>query len=450
MKKKIILFIIIICFIILYLLFYPFNNKKIKYVFLFIGDGMNLNHVEMTEIYNNVVNNTELEKQKELSFSKFETIGLRKNYDKYNYVPDSASSATALSSGFLTETGMLNMSSDGDKKEPITYSLKEKRKMKIGIVTTVPITHATPAAFYAYNNSRNNEYEIANYLVESNFDYFGNGGFSLDSDKLLDIENKLKKNDYKLVKTKEKIEKLNSKSGKVVAINPNNYNGTTNYYIDSDTHDLQLKDFVRKGIDVLDNKNGFFMMVESGMIDYASHNNDAKGVISEVNALDEAVDEALKFYNNHPNETLIIVTGDHETGGLSLGNSSGFGFELDKLKYQKVTFSKLKTYLNLHKEFKDILNYLDNNFGIGNDAYKFFLSVENQNKLQDYYNNQNIDGFINLVKEIIYSETRIGWSSDNHTASPVVVYSKGINSYQFGGKYTSVEFNQKLRKSLDV
>ena len=424
------------------------ENKKIKYVFLFIGDGMNINHVELTEIYNNIINGKEFENQEKLSFDKFKSIGLRKNYDKYNYVPDSASSGTAISSGLVTKNGMLNVDDEGAKVAPITYDLKNKRKMKIGILTTVPIVHATPAAFYAYSQSRTEYYSIANDLVNSNFDYFGDGGFNLDENQLKDITNKLNDNKYKIVTSREEIENLNKNSGKVVAINPNQNWGTTKYLIDSEKNDLQLKDFVRKGIDVLDNENGFFMMAESGMIDYASHNDDVKGVISEVNVLDDAVKEALKFYKKHPKETLIIVTGDHETGGLALGNNEGFGLYLSKLQYQKYSLAVLNHTIKYSASFDEVLSYLDSNYGIGADADKFLLTNENKELLSRYYDEKNYDMFMNVIRNIIQTETKVGWTSYNHTASPIAVYAKGVNSDEFSGKYTTKEFNQKLRQVL--
>lgn len=451
MKKKIIVPLIIV-FVISISYFIVTNNssKRVKYVFLFIGDGMNINHVELTEAYNNTIKQNDFESQEKLSFSEFQNIGLRKNHDKYNYVPDSASSATALSSGLITKHGMLNIDDEGNRKTPIPYLLKEKRKMKIGIITTVPIHHATPAAFYSYNTSRINSYDIAKNLVNSNFDYFGDGGFDLNSQELSDIEEQLQSNHYRIIDSKEEIENLKKTNDKIIAINPNVIAGTSKYAMETSDHDLNFNDFVRVGINVLDNKKGFFMMAESGMIDFASHNNDARAVISEVNVLDEAVKEALKFYKKHPKETLIIVTGDHETGGLALGNYSGFGLDLTTLQNQKVTFSSFTSYINAtynNPNFDEILNYLMTNFGIGTSIP---LTEEDQNKLKNYYELKDTNQFVTLVKDILYKETKIGWTTDNHTASPIVVYAKGVKSEEFTGKYTSTQFNQKLKKVLGV
>lgn len=447
-NSKIILGVILIFLIIGINHFNP--TSKLKYVFLFIGDGMGSNQVELTEIYNNVINDTNYDKQNKLSFSNFPIIGIRKNYDKSSYVPDSASSATALSSGILTTTGKINVNNN-IKSKPITYDIKKQRNMKIGILSTVPIIHATPAAFYASSEDRNNNYEIAEMLLNSNFDYFGDGGFSLTATEKNDIYQKLKDKGYDIAVDKQQIE--NIKSDKLITINPTNNNGTTNYEIDG--NELPLSYFVKKGIDVLNNKSGFFMMIESGLIDYACHNNDTKGVISEVNVLNDAVNEALKFYKKHPNETLIIVTSDHETGGLSLGNDTGFGIFLEKLKFQKKSFSNLESYLKKAKtskySFNKVLKYLDENYGISkSDKTKFLLTKNDETILNEYYNQENYDEFKKIIINIISNDTKISWSSNNHTASLINVYSKGVGSKTFGGNYSSIEFNDKLRKVLKL
>jgi alkaline phosphatase len=115
------------------------------------------------------------------------------------------------------------------------------------------------------------------------------------------------------------------------------------YSINKDIEKISLADFIKKGIEVLDNKNGFFMMVEGGKIDWACHANDAATCIAETIAFDDAVKEAIKFYNSHKEETLIVVTGDHETGGMSLGFAgTGYSNSYSVLDAQKVSYEALQ------------------------------------------------------------------------------------------------------------
>lgn len=345
------------------------------------------------------------------------------------------------------------MKDDGTKVEPITYKLKQKRNFKIGIITTVPITHATPAAFYAHQKDRNNYYDIAKELSSSDFDYFGNGGFNLQGSQLEQIEELLKENNYNVAKTKEEIEKLNNKTGKVIAINPNQKEGLTPFEFEAGKDELKLSDFVKKGIDVLENENGFFIMVESGMVDFASHNNDAKSVISEVNALDNAVKEALNFYNKHKDETLIIVTGDHETGGLTLGNStSGYKLNTKTLQNQKISYMTLENYINEARannySFEKVFEYLKENFGMSlSDKSKLYVSQTELNKFALAYENGNLN---NLLIEFMSKKAGIGWTTKDHTGSPITVYSIGVGSENFSGVYSTSELNSKLLEVLKV
>ena len=198
-----------------------------------------------------------------------------------------------------------------DKSTPLV-SVAEMAKeagMKVGVVTSVSLDHATPAACYAHQPSRNNFYEIAIEATQSNFDYFGGGGFLQPRGKnndQRDIFEIFAENGYTVVRNREDFEKLTPQSGKVVAINAVlDEDQTMPYEIDREENDLSLADFTRKGIELLDNPEGFFMLVEGGKIDWAAHANDAATVIRDVLAFGEAIEEAIKFYQQHPEETLI-------------------------------------------------------------------------------------------------------------------------------------------------
>lgn len=168
-------------------------------------------------------------------------------------------------------------------------------------------------------------YDIALQLVESGFDYFAGSSLVQPTGKNGDQRDAfeiIEEKGYKIVDSKEEIMALNDQSGKVYAISPDLQDSQAmTYDLDADKGKLRLKDFVEKGIDVLDNEKGFFMMVEGGKIDQAGHANDARSNIGDVIALNEAIEVAVDFANEHPEETLIIVTGDHETGGMTIQTS---------------------------------------------------------------------------------------------------------------------------------
>lgn len=205
------------------------------------------------------------------------------------------------------------------KYEMIAEKLKKQKNYKIGVITSVNINHATPAAFYAHQKSRDSYYAIGKEMIASNFDYFTGGALrdpTGENGGQPDLYKLAEKAGYNVVRTQKGAEQLRPKDGKSIVVSEALADeDSMPYEIDRKDGTWSLADYVDKGIDMLDNKKGFFMMVEGGKIDWACHANDAASAIDDTLALDDAVGRAVKFYNKHPDETLIIVTGDHETGG---------------------------------------------------------------------------------------------------------------------------------------
>ena len=299
-----------------------------KYIFMFIGDGMSFPQTQITADYYSALADTNdndiLEAAKRLNFMNFPVVGSANTYDSSSFCPDSASTATSLSTGHKTYSGTINMDeSMTTEYETIAEKLKSQMGYKIGVVSTVNLNHATPAAYYAHQASRNNYYEIGVEMVESGFDYFAGGalkkptGNNKDQESVYDLAEKA---GYNVVRTYADAEKLTAEDGKSILIAETLADSDAmSYNNDAVKGEWKLADYVEKGIEMLDNDNGFFMMVEGGKIDWACHANDAKSTISDTLALANGVSRALDFYNEHPDETLIIVTGDHETGGLTIG-----------------------------------------------------------------------------------------------------------------------------------
>ena len=324
------------------------STEQLKYVFLFIGDGMSYSQIQLTNYYLNAVENEGevLRTQNKLNMLNLAVTGSAQTYDSTSFTPDSASSATAIATGHKTWSGCLNVSEDfSEKYETIAEKLKKQKDYKIGIVSSVNINHATPAAFYAHQESRSNYYEIGLELLESDFDYFAGGGFRRktgddgDKENLYDLA---KEAGYMVVRKQEKAQNLKPSDDKVIVVTENMADrNAMNYELDRENEEWALADYVEKGIELLENETGFFMMVEGGKIDWACHANDAGSMIADVIALDEAIGKALDFYERHPDETLILVTGDHETGGLSIGFAgTNYDTFLTNLKNQKISYVK--------------------------------------------------------------------------------------------------------------
>ena len=488
--------------------------KKPKYVFLFIGDGMSYPQIQLANYYLNTSKNISKQKvnvegkEKEILYSKdeltmldFPISGSAQTYDSTSFAPDSASTATSIATGKKTWSGSINVNEDFTQKyETITEKLKEQKNTKIGIISSVNLNHATPAAFYAHQPSRSNYYDIGLELIESDFDYFAGGAFLQPTGKNKDKEDlyKLAENaGYTIIKSQQEAEKLNSQSGKTILIDDNlDDSDSMAYEIDRNPDEWALADYVEKGIEVLNNDNGFFMVIEGGKIDWASHANDAASTISETIALDNAIEKAVEFYNKYPEDTLILVTGDHETGGLTIGfagtNYDTFlkNFENQKISYAKFDTDYVKQYKENKTDFNTVMKDITVLFGLkapnnentitqqkdssdkhptSNNTGSLVMTDYEYNLLKEAYektinrtgNEQEFaqDEYIRYgsyepltvtITHILNNKSGVNFGSYSHTGLPVEVLAKGVGSENFTGYYDNTDIYNKMAELLGI
>ena len=288
-----------------------------KYVFLFIGDGMSYPQIQSTSDYLGALNDEDyfmaqpslednegaiLDGPEYLNFMNFETAGSAVTYDSNSFAPDSASTATSISTGNKTYSGSINVDETGTVSyETITEKVHEQLGMKVGVISSVNLNHATPAAFYAHQASRSSYYDIGLEMIDSGFEYFAGGGLlkpdghdkDNPSENLYDLAEAA---GYKVTKTQADAETVTADDEKVILIDENLADSSAMAYELDRTEDMwALADYVEKGIEVLDNENGFFMMCEGGKIDWACHANDAASTIHDTEALADAVQVAIDF-----------------------------------------------------------------------------------------------------------------------------------------------------------
>ncbi len=270
-------------------------SQSPKYVFLFIGDGMGYEHLKLAT--------------EELSFANFPVKGELMTHSADKDITDSAAAGTALATGHKTSNGTIGMDS-ARKVDFSSIAIEAKRQgWAAGVVTTVSIDHATPAAFYAHVPSRNMYHEISGFVPTADLDFYGGAGFKNIGRNF----KKFKKAGYTILRGKD----AKMRGDKIVYIQEKRKNvSQLPYAVDRKDDDMTLEDLVEGAIEFMLPKGKFFLMAEGGMIDWAAHNNDAYRAAGEVDDLSEAVEEALDFYEKHPDETLIVITADHETGGL--------------------------------------------------------------------------------------------------------------------------------------
>ena len=431
-----------------------------KYVFMFIGDGMGPHQVLSTEMYL-----AELEGKigrKQLLMTTFPYSGQAATFSSSSGITDSAASGTCLATGKKTNNGVIGLAHDSTPVYSVASQLKEQG-WGIGIMTTVTIDHATPSAHYAHTPSRNDYYIIGTQLTESNFDFFGGSGFSSPQDK----KNPSAPNLYDLAEQKgytlaggyaDAKTKIGSEKLLVVPEerlqDRSRHAGALPYAIDRGDKDLKLSQLVELAIAQLSTYDRFFMMAEGGKIDYASHANDGATVLHEVIDFDQAIQVAYRFYEQHPDETLIVVTADHETGGMALGNSD-YVLNLKVLANQQCSLDKLSDQLSdLHKsegkdlQWEQVKQLISKNTGLYNQVEMtteedaqlqeaFARMMSHQDVVKTLY--KDLNALAAKALAILNKKSRLGWTSGGHTASAVPIFAIGVGAERFTGWHDNSE-----------
>ena len=389
--------------------------QEAKYVFFFIGDGMGVNQVQGTELYLG-----ELDGKiglTPLDFTEFPYATTSSTYSATNGVTDSAAGGTALATGTKTKNGTIGM--EQDQQTPIaSIAMRAKEKgCRVGIATSV----STLASQYGYTLARGYE----DFMAKNE-----------QADKLI------------LLQT----EKASA-----------TYRDAIPYAIDRREGDLCLSDITSAAIRFLskDLSKGFFLMVEGGKIDWACHSNDAATAFREVVDLNESIRQALQFYENHPDETLIVISADHETGGLVLGTGA-YALNLQALQYQRVSETAFTSILNsLRRQTGNRVTWeqarqaLADNFGFWNELK---LTEQQAKRLEEVYCRTFTGSDVEMEKSeyaqdeplaaeavrIINEIAMVGWVSGGHSAGYVPVFAIGAGADYFQGRMDNVEIPARI------
>ena len=450
--KKLFLFFVLVCAVVL-----SAGEKLPKYIILFIGDGMSTPQRMMAEEFSRKTG------KGELVINHFPFHASTRTVSTSSLVTDSAAAGTAIACGTKTANGRIGVTPDGRTRFESVAELAKKKNYKVGIVTTVTINHATPASFYGHRISRSQYYELGLDLVNSNFDYFAGGGVAFPAGKpapkgaplpnLPNIYDLAAKKGYKVLKDKKAFMALKPGSGKIL------YSGAPGRIpaaIDAGKEDITLAELTAKGLELLKNDKGFFLMVEGGTIDSYGHGNEAASNLREVLALDDAVKVAVKFMEKHPEDTLIVVTGDHETGGMSMGFAgSGYAMYMERLALQKVSIGKFARLLKDARQAKKDFSYADAQkmitkyFGLQftGDLKKepMALSSEQKKALEAAFKKNRLPG---ALKTVMNQKAGIGWTTGAHTALPVLTTSTGVQAKRFSGFIDNTDIAKTLKSLL--
>lgn len=437
----------ILLFLLLFVTVFSLAGKNPKYIILFIGDGMAVPQRMIAEEYAKKTG------KGKLLLNTLPFHATTKTNSANALITDSAAAATAIACGVKTNNGMIGMTPQKKKVTSVAEEAKKKNR-KVGIISSVTINHATPAGFYGHRTSRSSYYELGLDLVASGFDFFGGGGIAQHGKKSPDIFALAQEKGYKIHQGKKGLSA--AKKGEKCIFIAASKSSRMPYVIDLEKNIPTLAQITEKAIEVLDNPHGFFLMVEGGAIDWAGHGNEAAANIHEVLALDEAVKKAYEFYKKHPQETLIVVTGDHETGGMTMGFAgSGYQMKVELLANQKCSVGVFQSELaSMRKKkkdlsFEDVKPLITEKFGFifekGNKKDPMLVTAKELQELQKSFARKRLH---HAVRILMNKKTGIGWASGNHTALPVLTTSIGKKAEHFTGLMDNTDIAKKLKNLL--
>jgi len=473
-----------------------------KYVFLMIGDGMASPQRNAAEIYLAAASGEGAKPGiVKLYMSKMPAQGMCTTYSSNALITDSAAAGTALACGHKTKSGVVAMDETGTASYPTIAEMAKAQGMKVGIISTVDIDHATPACFYAHEPTRGNYYEIDLTLGKSGFDFFGGGDVKKPTGSRKDKPDARKfivENGYKRVLDREEFLALKPGVGKVMAVNPRvDGSKAMPYHMDRQSDEITVAEFTRKAIELLDNPKGFFMMVEGGKIDWACHANDAVASIRDTIAFDESVGVAMDFYNKHPEETLIIVTGDHECGGLTIGFAgTRYDTFFNKLSNQKMSyqawdreFAKFKEEKGSDAALEDLMPMITDCFGLrkvsdsrmnelqakaeeGDMVAREMVGLalkphelkeleaafaqsmlgkkEKAGNDQTYLLYGSYEPLTVTITHLLNQKAGLAWTSYSHTGVPVPVSAIGAGADLFNGYYDNTDIFFKMVEAMGI
>ena len=389
--------------------------------------------------------------------SSLPVVGMVNTYSATNGVTDSAAGGTALATGHKTKNGAIGMLEDLQTPCTSIAAWAQKAGAAVGVATTVAITHATPASFYGHQPNRNMYYELGQDLCKSGYDFFAGSDFHRPYAKEGEpsLHEQAQAAGYTIIHGYKEYEKKGRKANKLILLQSDKQNEKLAseqlpYALDQDKNDLTLEQITRAGINYLINKqkNGFFFQIEGGCV-------------NEVLDMDKAIKVAYEFYQQHPDETIIVISADHETGGLVMGKGP-YEIHTDLLRFQHKSIDELKWMLNeQYKKNPKKFNWIavekvlkeQMGFGAG-----ITLSDKQQERLQGRWaaiekaiaENGKVQDRINdlgeTTKHILSEVALISWASGGHSNGYVPVYAIGPGTEVFQGRIDNIEIAPAMAK----
>lgn len=405
-----------------------------KNIIMVVGDGMG---PEYTTAYRMYMDDKKTPNLELTIFDKM-LVGMASTHpdESESYVTDSAAGATALSAGVKTYNGAIGVDSH---KQPVTTVLEfaKSKGLKTGVAVTSQINHATPAGFATHNVSRQNYNEIADSYfdakIEGQFrlDVMLGGGWKYFKRKDRDLVAEFKQAGYQYIDDTKQLAQvapdkpllgLFADVGLPWALDMQNK--------------PRLPELVQTAVKQLENPKGFFLLVEGSQIDWGGHANDIAAAMAEMDDLGKTLEWLSKYVDQHP-DTLLVVTADHSTGGMTIGANGQYSWAPQWLQNLKSSPSSIAAQMLTAND----------RVALANDQLGFELTEEEQKQLKSI-NSTDSEVFYKAITSILDKRTYTGWTTSGHTGIDVQIFAKGAGSDNFRGHLDNTDIAQNVFKLL--
>ncbi|ANC79072.1 alkaline phosphatase [Fictibacillus phosphorivorans] len=414
------------------------KKNEIKNVIFLIGDGMGPTY---TTAYRAFKDNPKTPMMEETKFDDY-LVGMQSTYshDKKESVTDSAAAATSMSAGIKTYNGAIAVDMEKQDVKTVLEQAKQNGK-STGLVATSQINHATPAAFGAHDESRENYNQIADDYYDDmvngkhKVDVILGGGTSYFERKDRNITDEFKKDGYSYVTNKDQM--LKDDNEQILGLfAPKELDKK----IDRPQEQPSLKEMTNSALDRLNkNDKGFFLMVEGSQIDWAGHDNDVVAGMSEMEDFEQAFQSAIEFAKKDKH-TLVITTADHSTGGMTMGRDGDYKWDPSAIKAAKKTPDYIaKQIANGAPVEETLKKYID-----------LELTPEEVQSVKDAKEKSgDVLEIDNAIEKIFDLRTGTGWTTDGHTGEDVNVYAYGSGMEKFSGKIDNTDTAKEIFSILE-
>lgn len=424
------------------------NTKNPKNVILLIGDGMGPSFNTAYRYYKNEMNT------KQMNPTAFDNhlVGTNRTYpnDPKENVTDSAAAGTAFSTGHKTYNGAISVDENKQPLETVLERAKEKGKAT-GLVSTAELTDATPAVFASHIDSRDKKDDIAKQFYQDTIngqhkvDVLLGGGAKYFGKDNGNLDNKFAKDGYDVVSNKQEL--ANSQKNQVLGLFADE---NMPLAIDAPAKNPSLADMQQSALNKLSqDQDGFFLMVEGASIDKAAHSNDITGVMSEMEGFEKAFDQAINYAENR-DDTLVIATADHSTGGLSIAKGQDYKWNPDAIHQMKHSGAYMTSEIADGKDPKQVVNDGYNGHFPKKQLDKVIDESKKLDKLKKESKNEGSDQvkaqqekLQHAIQKPVDDESNTGWTTNGHTG-------EDVNTYAYGPEMDKFEGNKENTNTADV